>query len=127
MLSKDIVGIKYPIQLDEKGDIASSKGLDLEKGDLLLLLGIERGEIPWDSELGTKIRELLHEHFSSVVTARAIAFRESTDQVNTYAPAYRIVSADVLYETNTVMVSIRYVVRDKVDEGTRTVTFEVNR
>jgi len=127
MLSKDLIGLKYPIQLDGKGDLASASGLDLENADLTLLLSVEKGELPWDHDYGTRIRQLLHSHVASKVTARAIAFRECTDQINTYAPAYRAMDADVLFISNLARVSVHYVERGKLEAETRQVTFEVNR
>ncbi len=127
MLSKDLIGLKYPMQLDGKGDLASATGTDLEKSDILFLLSVERGELPWDHNYGTKIRELLHGHVASKITARAIAFRETTDQMNTYAPAYRVTGTSVLYDANLVKVSVQYVERARVGAERQTVTFEVNR
>ena len=127
MLSKDKIGLKYPVQLDGKGDLATATGLDLEKGDITFLLSIEKGEVPWDHNYGTRIRELLHDHVASKVTARAIAFRECTDQINTYAPVYRVKSTDVLFSSNLARVSVTYVERGKLEAESKQVTFEVNR
>jgi len=127
MLSKDLIGLKFPVQLNGKGDLASVSGLDLEKADLMLLLSIEKGELPWDSEYGTRLRELLHEHVSSTVTSNAIAFREATDQINTYAPAYRAMTAGVSFEKNLASVSITYVERAKLEPERKTVRVEVPR
>jgi len=127
MLSKDRIGLKYPVQLDGKGDLASATGLDLEKADIMFLLSVGRGEVPWDHNYGTRIRELLHGHVASKVVARSIAFRECTDQMNTYAPAYRVVGMDVLFDANLVRVSVSYVERGTLTTERKLATFEVNR
>jgi hypothetical protein len=127
MLSSTLRGLKYPLQLDGKGDLSSVTGLDLEKADMLLLLGIARGELPWDHAKGTRIRELLHSHVSSTVTARAIARREATDVVNTYAPGYVVTAADVEFRDQLVNVSVEYKERGKVVGERTVVTLEVNR
>jgi hypothetical protein len=127
MLSTDLVGLKSPMQLDGKGDFAKVTGKDLEENDLMFLLSVERGELPWDYDYGTKIRELIHGHVASKVTATAIAFRECTDQVNVYAPSYRVTATNVEFIAQTVRVSVDYVERAKLDATSRTVTFEVNR
>lgn len=127
MLKSQLKGLKYPVQLDGKGDLASVTGLDLEKSNMLLLLGIERGELPWDHNKGTRIRELLHSHIASEVTAQAIALREVTDQINTYAPRYIVTATDVTFEEQLVMISVQYTDRGKLNAERRVVQMEVTR
>lgn len=127
MLKSQLIGIKYPVQLDGKGDLASVTGLDLEKSDMLLLLGIERGELPWDHNKGTRIRELLHSHIASEVTARAIALREVTDQINTYAPRFIVTTTDVSFEDQQVTISVQYTERGKLNGERRVLQMEVAR
>lgn len=127
MLTSEKTGVKFPIQLDGKGDVASLTGLDLEKADMLLLLGIEHGELPWDHNKGTLIRELLHSHVANRITARAIAFREVTDQINTYSPKYVATATEVEFSEQQVSISVEYAKRDKVNEERTVLRLEVNR
>lgn len=127
MLSSEIRGLKHPIQLDGKGDLASVTGLDLEKSDMILLLGIERGEVPWDHNKGTRIREILHSHVANQVTARAIAFREVTDVINKYAPRYAVTTTDVKFEDQQVSISVQYAERGNLKGEREVVRLEVTR
>ncbi len=127
MLKSKMVGFSFPMQKDEKGGLAQVSGLDLEQADFQLLLSIQRGELPWDHNYGTRIRKLLHGHVASKITARAIAFRECTDVVNTYAPSYRVSGTTVEFSSNLARVSIQYVDRVTLKSQPKQVTVEVNK
>ncbi|MCP4568968.1 MAG: hypothetical protein GY841_15440 [FCB group bacterium] len=127
MLRKDIIGLRFPVQLDGKGDLASLTGKKLEDADNKFLISIERGEIPWDGNKGTRLRELLHSKVANALVVQAIAFREATDVINTYNPRFRVVSTIPSFEDNLISISVQYVERAKVDPERRAVSIEVNR
>ena len=127
MLRDQKIGVRFPVQLDGRGDIASLSGKDLEDADNKFLFSIERGEVPWDGQKGTKLRKLLHSKIANDLTIKAIAFRETTDVINVYNPRFRVVSTENSFEKNLVTISVQYVERAKLDPERRTVSIEVNR
>ncbi len=127
MLTNQTIGIRFPVQLDGRGDIASLTGMDLEDADNKFLFSIERGELPWDGQKGTRLRQLLHSKIASDVTIRAVAFRETTDVINTYNPKFRVVRTDHSSAQSLITISVEYVERAKLDPQRRTVSLEVNR
>jgi hypothetical protein len=118
-------GIKIPIQLDGKGDLANVEGDELLLSDVELLCGIERGELAWDLEQGTRFREMLHRKIQTLIQ-NAVANRETSDVLNRYEPRAWAGKAMVEKDGNLLRVYVRFRRRGSMDTGDEQVaTIEV--
>ena len=109
-------GIKMPPQLDGKGDLANVEGDALLLSDVELLLGIERGELEWDPELGTRFREMIHRKIKTLIK-QAVAQRETTDVINRYEPRARAGQALVEKQGNLFKVFAAFRRRGSMETG----------
>jgi len=109
-------GIRIPIQLDGKSDLANVSGDELLQANVELLLGIERGELEWDPEQGTRFREMLHKKVQTLI-ANAVANRETTDQINRYDPNVQALEAIVEKNGSQLKVYVRYRRRGSIEAG----------
>lgn len=124
----DFMGVRYPAQLDGTGDIASAEGDALDQCDLELLLEVQRGELPWDPGQGTRLRELLHTSKTKLarsIAGKAIALRDVADQINKYASRFLITDGSVTVGDSSVVISVKYVRRDRLNRSGGTVAAEV--
>lgn len=87
-------GIVCPFQRDGKGDFANDTGMRLLKSDISELIGIigptatEPGELPWDTDRGSRIRSLRHRHLHSEMM-RALAEQYTMMPIRRYETRVR--------------------------------------
>lgn len=84
-------GILCPFQRDGKGDFAHGDGLPLLRSDIGELLGIigparaEPGEVPWRTDLGSRVVQLKHRGIHAEMT-RATAELETAGALRKWEP-----------------------------------------
>lgn len=82
-------GMVAPITRDGQGDFAKSSGETLLNKDISLLLGINRGELRWDTSRGTRFLELLHRKITGPA-ADAIATQVANEVLTAHEPRIRV-------------------------------------
>jgi phage baseplate assembly protein W len=83
-------GITCPFRFTSSQDFATAEGRDLVKSDLVQLIGIEEGEVPWNPSLGTRLNRLRHRANTQALGALA---RVSVDRaVSRFEPRIRVKS-----------------------------------
>ena len=107
-------GIICPFRRDNKNDFANASGLDLLKSDIAELLGLigpsatQPGELPWDTERGTRLLTLKHRHIHSEMV-RADAAQMSSGVLRKYEPRVQVGPTNItVREDNVLMVSVSY-------------------
>jgi phage baseplate assembly protein W len=80
-------GIACPFRFTSSQDFATAEGRALVKSDLLELLGIATGEVPWRPNLGTRLNRLRHR--SNTQALGALARVEIDRAVSRYEPRIR--------------------------------------
>jgi hypothetical protein len=100
--------IKFPPQLNNKGDLAQETGDKVDQSNVELIIGIDKGEIEWDGNMGTKFMNMKHEKNANMNIFSAIAYRDSVDQINDYLTGLRTVSANAEKISEKVDISIKY-------------------
>lgn len=84
-------GILCPFQRDGKGDFANGDGLPILRSDIGELLGIlgparaEPGEVPWRTDLGSRVVQLKHRGIHKEMT-RATAELEVSGTLRKWEP-----------------------------------------
>lgn len=82
-------GLIAPITRDGHGDFARASGETLLNKDIILLLGINRGELRWDTARGTRFMELLHRKIRGPA-ADAIATQIANEVLAAHEPRIRV-------------------------------------
>ena len=107
-------GIVCPFRFTSSQDFATAEGPTLVKSDLLELVGIESGEVPWRPDLGTRLNRLRHRSNTQALGALA---RVSVDQaVSRYEPRIRVKSVSMPRPIdNKTEIHVEYQVSGKTD------------
>ncbi len=128
MLDIEYEGVTYPPQMNNRNDLAHAAGELLEQGNVEFLLGIERGEVEWDQNMGQRLREACHSKTASQAVLNAVAYRDSVDQFNNYASQFIVLKAITEILVKTIKVSIEFTRRDTLNANeTLTAITEVPR
>ena len=83
-----LVGILTPFQRDQKGDFANGSGADLIRSKVAQALGTIRGELPWDTNRGSRLHLLRHKSLPDAVmrdAARAYVEEALADELTDIA------------------------------------------
>jgi phage baseplate assembly protein W len=110
-------GILCPFQRDGKGDFVNGDGLPVLRSDIGELLGIigpsraEPGEVPWRTDLGSRVALLKHRGIHKEMT-RATAEMETSGTIRKWEPRVvvgptEITSGELADTSLTVRVSFR--------------------
>ncbi len=79
MSGRSHFGVKYPIEINDKFDIASASGAEQQAGDVRRLLNVRGpqpgtpGEVRWNKSLGGGIHALLHQDMPDELQGAMIA------------------------------------------------------
>jgi len=107
-------GILCPFQRDGKGDFANGSGVPLLSSDITQLLGIigpsvtEPGEVPWRTELGTRLIGLKHRGIHQELT-RSSAEHMTSGAIRRWEPRARPGPTSVRVEATKLYVTVRFV------------------
>jgi len=107
-------GIMCPFRRDGKGDFANASGPDLLRSDIGELLGIigpsatQPGELPWDTQRGTRLIELKHRGLHRELV-RSKAQDMAAGTIRRYESRARVGQTTVRTENgNTLVTVVRY-------------------
>jgi phage baseplate assembly protein W len=103
-------GLICPFRFTSAQDFASADGRELVRSDLLSLIGVEQGEVPWNPRLGVRLERLRHRAGSRALSAlvrvevdRAISSNDPRVRVKSVtavgSPAGSKLELHVSYET----------------------------
>lgn len=112
-------GIACPFRFTSAQDFANAEGVDLVRSDLMELMGIEEGEVPWRPDLGTRLNRLRQRSNTQALGALA---RVSIDRaVSRFEPRIRVKAVSSPKPINNKMeLDLEYEVAGKPDTAKAT-------
>jgi hypothetical protein len=106
-------GIICPFQRDGKGDFANAGGLALVRSDVAELIGIigptvtQPGELPWDTERGTRINAMKHRHMHAEMS-RVTAEQLISGPIRIYEKRVRPARTEIVIDEVTQSTTIKF-------------------
>jgi hypothetical protein len=106
-------GLICPFQRDGKGDFVNGNGLAVLKTDIAELIGIrgptmnQPGELPWDTEIGSRVMALRHRGMHTEMT-RATAEQFVSEPVRKWEPRARPGKTEVVIDDTEQSITIKF-------------------